>query len=390
MIDSQNKVGGISNLNLGSTTLPIYKVNSHKEVNFESLLLQLQHAYIQLKKNTHAQLSSFISRLQTLEGLSMNLFGDHKADYDYRFLSWASLNLAEIYILFKDNLIFEIYLNELNTPIIINHRIKGILSTDLAFTEDLWGSIKIQSELNSNQILSRLNPSLKTGLITTIGNLRVTIQIPPLSLTPNVVIRRLPKNPITSNELITEGQVKMEHIRFLKEAIMLRKNIIIAGEPSSGKTTLANALLLETPKFWRLIILEDASEVILPKILFPMTVKYSIPSIGKISTINRKSEISKLLHRSPDYVFLGEIQDYSDTHTMFEAFAAGIKGIATTHSYNFDGLYSRWVDNYDIKNDMLESIDVIVITKKEWIQSKLLYKIESVMSKSENGFRRIK
>ncbi|MHA2274675.1 MAG: ATPase, T2SS/T4P/T4SS family [Candidatus Kariarchaeaceae archaeon] len=388
-IESNIQIDKNSNLNLNHVTLPSYEVNYQIPTNFEHLIIQLQHNYIELKRNIRSSPSSFISRLKTLEVLATNLFVNGSPELDYHLLSWGTLNLTEVYLLFKDKLIFEIYLNEINTPIIVNHRLEGKLKTNLVFSDELWHSLKIQSELNSNQIISRLNPSLKTGLVTTIGNMRITLQIPPLSLTPTVVIRRLPTHPITSNVLIEENQINYKQMNFLINSIKLRKNIIISGEPGSGKTTLANALLLESPVYWRMIILEDASEVILPTNKFPMAVKYSIPSVGKISTINRGEEISKLLHRSPDYVFLGEIQDYTDTRTMFEAFASGIKGLATTHSYNFEGLRSRWVDNYEIKTDMIGSIDVIVITKKEWKGNKLIFNIDSVMSKCKNGFRRI-
>ena len=146
---------------------------------------------------------------------------------------------------------------------------------------------------------------------------------------------------------------------------------------------------MKSKNYWRLIILEDASEVILDKDQFPLMVKYSIPSIGKISVVNRENEISKLLHRSPDYVFLGEIQDKIDTQTMFEAFSAGIKGIATTHSYSLSGLLMRWAKNYEISIDMVSSIDVIVITKKRWFSGRAILEVNSVLINSEQGFKEL-
>ncbi len=370
-----------------SGKLPKYSIDNITPNGFDTRILQIQNDYLELRKNMEAPLSSFLDRLITLEGLSLNSLLNDKLHDDPQLYSWGALNLLEIYLIFENPSIIEIYCNTLNSPIIVNHIKQGKMITNLLFSNDLWESIKIQSELNSNEILSRTNPTLKTGLITPIGNLRVSIQIPPLSNSPTLVIRRLPKTPIDYNKLIEENQVSRKIMNFLIKAILSRKNIIISGEPSSGKTTLANALLLEIPPFWRLIVLEDASEVILPIDLLPLVVKFSIPSIGRNSIVKRESEISKLLHRSPDYVFLGEIQNASDTFTMFEAFSAGIKGIGTTHSYDFEGLMMRWHNNYQIPNNMINSIDIIVITKKIHKQNEVIFGIDEIFVKGGNGFK---
>lgn len=377
LIEEKNKIG----------KLPMYTINNITPSGFDTRILQIQNDYLELRKNMAGPLSSLLDRLITLEGLSLNSLLNDKLNDDPKLYSWGAINLLEIFLLFQNSSIIEIYCNTLNSPIIVNHIKQGKMITNLLFSNDLWESIKIQSELNSNEILSRTNPTLKTGLITPIGNLRVSIQIPPLSNSPTLVIRRLPKTPIDHQQLIDENQVSNKTMKFLIEEILSRKNVIISGEPNSGKTTLANALLLQIPPFWRLIVLEDASEVILPSDLLPLVVKFSIPSVGKNRILKRESEISKLLHRSPDYVFLGEIQNASDTSTMFEAFSAGIKGIGTTHSYDFDGLMMRWHNNYQIPNNMINSIDIIVITKKIHKRNEVIFGIDEIYTKSEHGFK---
>lgn len=369
--------------------LSLYEPEIQDNTNFEALILQLQDEYIRLRKKVQGQPIPFSERIKILNSLGRNIMISRSETFDFNQLSWAALNLGELYLLFKDKCIFEIYLNQTNSQIIVHHKTKGRLITNILFTQELWQSILIQSELNSNQIISRLNPSLKTGLITPLGNLRITIQIPPLSANPTAVIRRLPSKPITPEDLVLQNQITKGRLSFLIEALNHRKNIIIAGEPGSGKTTLANALLLKSSTFWRLIVLEDASEIILSNQQFPLMVKYSIPSIGKTSVIKREHEISKLLHRSPDYVFLGEIQDKIDTKTMFEAFSAGIKGIATTHSYSLNGLLLRWTRNYDIPIDMASSVDIIVITNKRWVEDRVQLNVESVLTNTPEGYKEI-
>ncbi len=48
---------------------------------------------------------------------------------------------------------------------------------------------------------------------------------------------------------------------FLRQAVRQRKNIVVAGGTSTGKTTFLNALLKEIPRDERLLLIEDAGEV---------------------------------------------------------------------------------------------------------------------------------
>ena len=48
---------------------------------------------------------------------------------------------------------------------------------------------------------------------------------------------------------------------FFRQAVQGRKNIVVSGGTSSGKTTFVNALLKEIPRHERLILIEDAAEV---------------------------------------------------------------------------------------------------------------------------------
>ena len=57
--------------------------------------------------------------------------------------------------------------------------------------------------------------------------------------------------------LLDEGR----NVEFLKLAVKSRKNIIISGGTSTGKTTFLNALLKEVPLEERLILIEDTPEI---------------------------------------------------------------------------------------------------------------------------------
>ncbi len=101
---------------------------------------------------------------------------------------------------------------------------------------------------------------------------------------------------------------------------------------------------------------------------------------------NRKNEISKLLHRSPDYVFLGELQNADDTLTAFEGFSAGVRGMATTHSKSFSNLLNRWTDSHKLSSNLIEAIDVIVICNKIITHGIFRYKVMGIYENGEENF----
>ncbi|MHA2249581.1 MAG: ATPase, T2SS/T4P/T4SS family [Candidatus Kariarchaeaceae archaeon] len=335
--------------------------------NLEADILSLQNEYLEIRKLTKGPPLVIDQKLVQLESIAIsNILETHDINLA-KLLAWSAINLREFYLIFLDSEVIEAFGSHIGERITITHRTLGRCVSNQVFSYDFWLSLKLQVELNSRSILSPINPTLKTGLQTGLGNFRISLQIPPRTpSSPAFSIRRIPVNPISIDELMLQKQINKQFAEILIRAVENRKNIIIAGEPGSGKTTLANALLLACHPSWRLILIEDASEVNVPLSKLPMAIRYSLPTIGDTTQITRKNEISKLLHRSPDYVFLGEIQNEQDTKIVFESFASGIRGIATTHARDISGLLSRWKDSHKLNSDLINSLDFIVITHKKF------------------------
>ncbi|MCY3410259.1 MAG: type II/IV secretion system ATPase subunit [Candidatus Heimdallarchaeota archaeon] len=335
-------------------------------VNWESSVIQLQNLYLKVRTDSNPKSIGETIELLAHLGYSNKLLETSELEY-YRALAWHSIGQQNIYKLFQDDEVTEAFCNDLDSAIVISHRTYGRCLTNLFFDTGMWEALRIRCEYDSKEPLSPLSPSLKYSLATHFGNLRISIQIPPLTPgSPSFNIRRLPKKPISLDSLVKTDQISSKNAEYLISYIKERLTIIIAGEPGSGKTTLANALLMHSAPDWRLIIMEDSREVIIPSDKFPMSTRYFMPSVGTTNHYDtRSNEIARLLHRSPDYVFLGELQNRDDTRVAFEGFSAGLRGMATTHARDLDGLLKRWHHSHQIDEALLSTIDVIVITKRE-------------------------
>lgn len=164
-------------------------------------------------------------------------------------------------------------------------------------------------------------------------------------------------------DLIDNNTLTAEAAAILLLAINSRLNITITGGPGTGKTTLLNALDKATPKFWRKIYIEDAIE---SRILEDHhQVRLQVEPIDEYQQrFNKSEEIVKCLHRSPDYMILGEIQTIEHTKALFQAVAAGLRSIQTCHSASAPSLISRWIMNHGIEQASLGLMDLIVTLER--------------------------
>jgi type IV secretion system protein VirB11 len=114
---------------------------------------------------------------------------------------------------------------------------------------------------------------------------------------------------------------------FLRRAVRARKNIIIAGGTSTGKTTFLNALLKEIPREERLILIEDAAEVQLdhPNALGLLAVRGE----NGEARITAEDLVQASLRMRPDRIILGELRGREAT-SFLRAVNTGHPGSITT------------------------------------------------------------
>lgn len=290
------------------------------------------------------------------------------------------IKLDRIIPLFLDDNVNEIYLDQANTPIYIDHKIFGRCNTRIILEDDEINSLLTRLKLEHPIAISTKKPSLKIEFKTINFHMRISMDFPPLSPNgPTFNIRKFHKKPLEIRELIKLNTLPSYIAAYLIEVVNNRKNITIIGEPSAGKTTLANALDLYTPKHWRKIAIEDAIESINQAELGYKQLSIQVDSFESDRSLYTKtSEILKLLHRSPDYIYLGEIQSSEHTKAMFEALNAGLKGIQTAHADSIEKILRRWENLHKISVSDFLSLDTIVIMKRKISENRFIRTIDEI------------
>ncbi len=134
------------------------------------------------------------------------------------------------------------------------------------------------------------------------------------------------KNNAILKNLIDDGKIK----EFLKAAILAKKNMVISGGTSSGKTTFANALFGAIPADERLITIEDAREISLSQ---PNRVHLMVSKGDQgRSKVTTQNLIESCLRLAPSRIIVGELRG-SEAFSFLRAVNTGHPGsIATLHA----------------------------------------------------------
>jgi type IV secretion system protein VirB11 len=126
--------------------------------------------------------------------------------------------------------------------------------------------------------------------------------------------------------LVEAGDV----LAFFRDAVAARKNILVAGGTSSGKTTFVNALLKQIPPDERIIVIEDTPEVSLDR----------ANALGLVAVRGETGEaavttedlLQASLRMRPDRLLLGEMRG-AEAFSFLRAINTGHPGsISTIHA----------------------------------------------------------
>ena len=115
---------------------------------------------------------------------------------------------------------------------------------------------------------------------------------------------------------------------FLREAVKRKKNIVIAGETGSGKTTFMKALMQEIPVTDRIVTIEDVPELLYGLPNHENQVNLFYPSEGG-GTVTAASLIRSSLRMKPDRILLAELRG-AETYDYLTAALSGHGGSITS------------------------------------------------------------
>lgn len=150
--------------------------------------------------------------------------------------------------------------------------------------------------------------------------------LPPVTRGPCFAIRKPAAKLYTLADYVRDRIMVPIQADALKRAVRGRRNILVAGGTSSGKTTLANALLAEIAETQdRVILIEDTREL-------QCAAKDCVALRTKPGVVSMADLVRSTLRLRPDRIIVGEVRG-AEALDMLKAWNTGHPGgIATVHA----------------------------------------------------------
>ena len=236
--------------------------------------------------------------------------------------------MAPVVPLLKDDTITEILING---PKNVYIERKGKLSkTDVQFNDEEALQAGIHNIAQSvGRRVSEDKPQLDARLP---DGSRIHAVFPPCARNGTTVsIRKFSKTKMEFGDYVKRGALSVEGAQFLDICMFLGKNVIVSGGTGSGKTTLLGILSGRIPPGHRVIVIEDASELILD---YEHTVRFETRmanDLGK-GEVSMRDLLKSSLRLRPDHIIVGEVRG-SEAMELINAMNTGHRGcLGTIHA----------------------------------------------------------
>ena len=211
--------------------------------------------------------------------------------------------------------------------------------------------------------ITRENPILECEL--PFDGSRFAGMIPPVVERPIFSIRRKAIQIFTLADYVNAGILSAPQKAVIEDWVDTRKNILVVGGTSSGKTTLMNAVIQaiseQTPEH-RLIILEDTVEL--------QCQASNVVAMKSSREVPLQALVKATLRHRPDRILVGEVRG-KEAFDLLTAWSTGHPGgVASLHANSAMGAFLRLEQLLELatqspmKTVIAEAIDAIIYIEK--------------------------
>lgn len=157
----------------------------------------------------------------------------------------------------------------------------------------------------------------------------------PITVKPQINIRKHLENVYTIEDLIDKGMLDNKIALFLKEMLKVKANILITGIGSSGKTTLVDALLQYIPENTVVAIVEDVRELHPNKRNIISMTAMHVRGGAKEEKPEANVDVAMLINMvgtriHAHRVILGEVRTGEEAKQFLNTIGIGSDGVLTT------------------------------------------------------------
>jgi len=206
--------------------------------------------------------------------------------------------------------------------------------TDIEISEiEINSAIQLLASLENKDAKERGKHSI---IDSRLEGFRFAAAMKPTSLNgSSMCIRKHSPVDLNLDDYVADGSIPPEMASFLRELVQKKKNLIVAGGTSSGKTTFVNALIGEIDPSQRVITIEDTQEL---KVKVPNWVAFGSNEQDDLTT---RDCVRLAMRYAPSRIIVGEVRG-AEAFDLLDAANTGHDGcVATLHANNCTGALGR-------------------------------------------------
>ena len=231
-----------------------------------------------------------------------------------------------ISMLMENPEIEEIVVNSPETEIGIYHARYGFCRTNIRFANEQAFRFTINRLVKSTE--KELNSAYPVIDAQMEDGARVHAQIRPHAVSGAAAsIRLRGERRKDMRSILKAGTADAAAAAYLWMAIETGHNIVITGAPSTGKTTLLNALMDFAPRYHRIIAIEDEAS----ELRFGEGMANTVSLLGTSKGVPLKEQVVNALHMRPDRLIVGEVRGEEAREVFFGA-NVGVPFMTTIHT----------------------------------------------------------
>jgi archaeal flagellar protein FlaI len=177
-------------------------------------------------------------------------------------------------------------------------------------------------------------------------------------------IRKFREDPITIVDLITNETIDESIGAYLWMLMENKMSVMVVGPTGAGKTTALNAIACLVKPDFKMISVEEVSEINLPQENWVSTIArpgFSNDSQGEVTLYDL---IKSAVRHRPALILVGEVRG-EEAYVLFQALATGHGGMCTMHAEDVETVIQRLTQPpMNIPQGILSLMNCVIVVKQ--------------------------